>query len=793
MERALGIRWTLETDMLHFLNQPKDKPPTKRGVLSTVAAIFDPLGLVSPIILRGRQILQQACREDIGWDHHLSPRLLEQWNSWIQDLNSLHSVQIPRCYFLSAELPWSTVEFHHFADASTDGYGECSYLRVVDCNGEAHCTLVMAKSKVVPLRLITVPRLELQAAVLAVKMAQFLQREFEYLKAQHHFWSDSRVALGYIYNETKRFHVFVANRVQQIREFSKPEQWHHVSTELNPADHASRGMTVQELKQSNWQHGPRFLRHEPVRYITPEVSIGDDDSEVKAFQATAVKHNQEGVEEIIKRFSSLDMLIGVIVQITSWIRRTRERMTNKKMPTLSVLEERQAALTRISKSVQSLHYPPSRRSAHPELKSLNVMLDNKGTLRVGGRLKRSSEEFHTKHPIVLPRVSHLSLLLVRHHHRHVGHQGRTSTLNSLRQAGIWICGARRVVASTVHRCVPCTRLRGKPASQKMADLPTERVEVAPPFTHTGLDCFGPFTVKAGRKDVKRYGLILTCLASRAVHLEVLEDLSTDAFLCGLRRFVSLRGNVSTIRCDRGTNFVGASKELSQAYKEMENDRIVKQMADRRCIFQFNPPYASHFGGVWERMIRTVRNVLSGLLQDHTTRLTSDVLATLFCEVAAIVNNRPLCVESLEDSTALAPLTPNHLLTLKAESVLPPPGQFGKNDLYAKKRWRRIQYLTEQFWSRWRKEYLSTLQPRTKWYLKKDSVQVGTVVLLVDDSAPRGIWKLARIEEVFPSGDGLVRSVRLRLSTSLADGKKGSTSQTTLLERPVHKIVPLHID
>jgi hypothetical protein len=223
VERALGIRWNLNADTLHFLYKSKETPTSKRGVLSTVASIFDPLGLVSPIILKGRQILQEACREGIDWDEELPPALLGQWKAWLLDLKALSSMQIPRCYFAKAGHPWMKIEFHHFSDANK-GYGECSYLRVIDCHGNPHSSLVMAKAKVTPLKAVTIPRLELQAAVLAVKIARFLDKEFKHLQALHHFWTDSRVVLGYIYNEARRFHVFVANRLQQIREFSQPQQ-----------------------------------------------------------------------------------------------------------------------------------------------------------------------------------------------------------------------------------------------------------------------------------------------------------------------------------------------------------------------------------------------------------------------------------------------------------------------------------------------------------------------------------------------------------------------------------------
>ena len=359
-------------------------------------------------------------------------------------------------------------------------------------------------------------------------------------------------------------------------------------------------------------------------------------------------------------------------------------------------------------------------------------------------------------------------------------------------------GARKIVDSMIHRCVPCTKQRGKPLDERMADLPSDRTEVAPPFTNTGLDCFGPFFVREGRRTVKRYGLILTCLVSRAVHLELIEDMSTDAFICRLRRFIALRGNVKLIRCDRGTNFVGAERELREACREMNDAKIVDELSERNCKFLFNPPTASHFGGVWERMIRIVRQILSDLVGAYTGRFTSDALATLFHEVASIVNNRPLCPANLQDPSSCVPLTPNHLLTLRPEPVFPPPGNFQREDMYARKRWRRVQFLANEFWVRWKREYLPTLQPRKKWFLQKDAIKPGILVLMADETAPPGVWRLARVEKIYPSSDGLVRSVQLCVCSAIPAGREQKYTnkrlgvQTTLLDRPIHKLVPLNI-
>ena len=244
----------------------------------------------------------------------------------------------------------------------------------------------------------------------------------------------------------------------------------------------------------------------------------------------------------------------------------------------------------------------------------------------------------------------------------------------------------------VSKCVLCRNLSGHTQNQKMADLPPERVMPAPPFTYTGMDVFGPFYIKEGRKELKRWGMIFTCLSSRAIHLETLNSKMTDSFLNALRRFISRRGKVRELRCDQGTNFVGAKNELASAFKELNTTPLKEYLSSQDCDwidFNFNTPHASHMEGIWEGQIHTTRSVLSSLLLDHGTQLDDESLRTLMTEAESIVNCRPLTVENLSDPLAPETLTPNHLLTLKTQVVLPPPGKFESPDQYSRKRWRRI--------------------------------------------------------------------------------------------------------
>ena len=317
----------------------------------------------------------------------------------------------------------------------------------------------------------------------------------------------------------------------------------------------------------------------------------------------------------------------------------------------------------------------------------------------------------------------------------------------------------------------------------MSDLPKERTEPSPPFTFVGMDCFGPIMVKNGRKEVKRYGLIFTCLCSRAIHLEMLDDLSTDIFINSLRCFIAIRGPVQKLYSDQGTNFVGADNEFKAAMKEKIPNAFLGQ-----CEFVFNTPHASHAGGVWERQIRTVKSVLTATAALCPGRLDDTSLRTFLYETMAIVNSRPITAIHQGDPTSPQPLTPNHVLTMKSRVPLPPPGAFVKEDMFLRKRWRRVQYLLQQFWSRWRKEYVTIISKRQKWLNPKRNIQEGDIVLLVDENASRNDWKLGKVVDAPMDKDGLVRHAKIRIASRELDDKGRPLNQTSYLHRPVQKLV-----
>lgn len=305
----------------------------------------------------------------------------------------------------------------------------------------------------------------------------------------------------------------------------------------------------------------------------------------------------------------------------------------------------------------------------------------------------------------------------------------------------------------------------------MSDLPECRVlPDDPPFTRVGMDYFGPFLVRRGRGEVKRYGVIFTCLAVRAVHLEVASSLDTDACLNAIRRFIARRGQVKEIYSDNGTNLKASDTELKQSIQQWNSSHIEKHLQQKGIAWHFNPPAGSHHGGSWERLIRSVRKILSVTLREQA--LDEEGLHTLLCEAEAVLNSRPITRAS-SDLNDLEALTPNHLLLLKVKPVLP-HGVFNQEDQYAKRRWKQVQYLADIFWKRWCKEYLTQLQERQRWSTTGRNFSVGDVVLIVDETSPRSSWPLGKVVETFPDKKGLVRQVKVR-------------TKTTVLCRPVTKL------
>lgn len=826
MERTLGILWCAESDTFQFHVKLPERPPTRRGILSTVSSVFDPLGIVSPFTLLGKRILQDLCGNGTDWDEEVPDSVRIRWEKWKEELLTLETLKVPRCYKPYNFGSVHSVELHHFSDASQEGYGQCSYLRLINGNGEIYCSLVMAKSRVTPLKPITIPRLELTAAVVSVRVSIMLEKELHIKDMKHVFWTDSKVVLSYIFNEARRFHVFVGNRVQFIREHSSPQQWKYVDTKSNPADYASRGVHISNLVcNSDWWYGPSFL-WKPLSDETVEISsISEVDPEVKrlvthvvkvdtfpqflerleyfsdwycAKRATAVclrlqKKYRHNLDKTIKVSESKQPYTPVTVQELQLaeieiIKLVQQESFSEEIKILSSLECKYGAVNREVTKIRKKMLSQS-----SSLYKLDPFIDKAGLLRVGGRIRHMDIDTQGKHPVILPKSGHITDLIVCHYHDKVQHQGRNLTLNEIRSYGFWIIGGASVVSRHIASCVKCRKLRGVLQVQRMADLPNDRLEPAPPFTYSAVDYFGPWYVKEGRRELKRYGVLFTCMSSRAIHLEVAHSLNTDSFINSYRRFIGRRGPVRQLRSDQGTNFVGARNELQCALQEMDTIKIQDRLLRDNCDFvnfKMNVPNASHMGGVWERQIRTVRSIMNALLDHHGTQLDDESLHTFMVEAEAIVNSRPLTVDNLNSFQCPEPLTPNHLLTMKSKVVLPPPGVFQSLDQYSRKRWRRVQYLANEFWNRWRREYVQSLQVRQKWINNTRNMIIDDIVLVKDLTLPRNLWKLGRVIKADPDEDGRVRKVDLIIGDKDLNENGKRVNPVVHLSRPIHSLILL---
>ena len=588
MDRALGIHWDVEADTFNLVVSGKSQPETRKGVMSSIATIYDPLGLVGPLILPGREINQELCRLKYDWNDSLPDELAVKWRDWKKGLASLTSYSIPRSFTPRDFGEVERAELHHFADVSEGhGYGTVTYLRFVNKEGGIYNSFVIGKSRVRPLRSgISVPKMELTAATLLIKMDKLITKELEGRIKIHSvtFWTDSMIVLRYIFNETRRFVTFVANRVAVIREGSKPSQWRHVRSEVNPADLASRGIKASETEKLEvWKHGPDFLwkdsKEWPQQPADLHQELSDQDEGVKKEKITinACTEKEDFWSTLFERYSMWEKLrrvVAWVIRAAHILLQLRTKLvastvspakSEGKIPHL-LLSDVEEAERRIVKNVQNQTFPEELSSPNLSKSPLAKLKPfvNDGVLRVGGRLDRADLSYDAKHPMILPGKHRVTEMIILHYHFAYGHVGPYQLLAETRQH-FWIVNGVSSIRRVLRRCHECKRQNAMVGEQITAPLPAVRVssdshQLIYPFAAVGIDYFGPLYVHAGpltrsmRKNPKlhkRYGCIFTCLRYRAVHIELASDLTTDSFINAVTRFVARRGPPRVIYSDNG--------------------------------------------------------------------------------------------------------------------------------------------------------------------------------------------------------------------------------------------------
>ncbi|XP_062594607.1 uncharacterized protein LOC134256029 [Saccostrea cucullata] len=623
------------------------------------------LGFTGPLVIQGKIILREITAL-YDWDDEIDPSYVYRWELWKDSFTSLQQVTVPRMYFTKSLSQSETVELHVFCDASEQAVSAVSYLRLSTEMG-IEVTFVFGKAKLAPLHGHTMPRLELCAALLAVDVAEILNMHLNVKFTTTKFYSDSMIVLGYINNQTRRFYNYVANRVERILRTSNPSQWNYVKSTENPADLGTRGLNAAQNLYQEWLRGPEFLHlntatiNETFPLINPE-----QDNEIRvSAKRTVIK--DFNLTKIFENVSSWNSLVSALTVLKTFIRKRKQIVTDpvtvRRDSELVIIKETQK--TFFLDDIYCLqHKKPLQRDS--SVLKLCPYLSEDGIMKVGGRLNLSVLSEELKNPIIIPKKSHVAKLIVQHFHEKSAHQGRHITEGAIRNKGYWIIGVKKLISSVIHKCVTCRRLRGKFESQRMADLPPDRITPGPPFSAVGVDTFGPWTIvtrktRGGQAESKRWAIMFTCLTTTAIHIELVESMSSSSFINALRRFIALRGNVSLFRSDRGTNFIGATEDLGIDVTKGP----VKNFLDKsKIVWTFNAPHSSHMGGVWERMIGLTRRVLDSLLLGPKGKnLTHEVLSTLMAEVTAIINSRPITTISNDPEVPFV-LSPAMLLNQK---------------------------------------------------------------------------------------------------------------------------------
>lgn len=771
--KALGMLWKPASDTFSFkVSLSPNDHCTKRAVLSHIARFFDPLGLMGPVTTKAKIFLQHLWSLKVNWDDMLPDDVINDWKKIVLALPSIESMELPR--HIDCE---GKVVLHGFADASSVAYGCVIYLQCISPENEISTKLVCSKSRVAPLKPVSIPRLELCACLLLSRLVKKTLNSLHLNIDEVYLWSDSTIALAWIHKEPCLLKTFVSNRVSRIQDLTNKFKWKHVTSELNPADFISRGLYGDQIVQNClWWQGPHFLT-KITNFDDFHFKFKDSDStleEMKPVKNSVFATNvSDWVQTIIDRVSNYSKLIRIFSFLFRFINNCRHPHS-KALGSICVKEIREAENFVIKNHQKGEYFQEIKdiKNGHPispksKLRFLNPFIGEDGLLRIGGRLKHSTLKFESKFPIVLPAKSRLTLLILRYYHLKNLHIGPTGLLNSVRQK-FWPINGRNLTRKIVHECVTCFKAKPIPSGQLLGDLPHERVTRNYAFDCTGIDFCGPFLIryKNQRKGTyhKMYVCIFVCLVTRAIHLEIVSDLTTESFLATLKRFFARRGKSSKLFTDNAKTFVGAQSELKKLYNIVRkpDERLARYLTSEEIQWNFIPPRSPNFGGLWEAGVKSFKYYLKRVVGD--ARLTIEEFLTVINQIEGILNSRPITPLS-SDPEDLDVLTPSHFLIGRPVNNVPDPDHTLLPDNRLT-HWQHITKLTQIIWKRWSNSYLSNLQQRSKWLFSKENVKIGTLVIIKEDGLLICKWLLGRITELFPGADGKVRVVNVKTKNGI---------------------------
>ena len=831
--KMLGLLWNKVDDMVLISNIDEraiNNVITKRDVLHCVAKIFDPLGLIIPVTFHAKIFLQRLWRLGQSWDNPLSSDLILEWKRVAQVLVQIPFLKLPRFVKNSKN---GVNQLLVFCDASSVCYATTIYLRALD-GPIAETNLVFSRMRLVPtgkgkskLRKLTIPRLELLAVVIGIRAANFVVHELRLNISERIIWTDSQCVLYWL-KTRKPLSVFVDNRIKEIKQ--QPDiKFRYIASSHNPADLATRGTTVSELSKSSlWWHGPSWLETNSLSWPVWNLSeITSDDfkhleSETKKSKFSGEVAHVVGTERMLlfgmERLpcSSLRGLLRISVHVLRFLKmkiwnkldETKRNLFQHKLlkDVFESLSDSHITMQEIKLlailwvyTIQHHYYKDiflalKKNKRHCLQKQLGLQEDEYGILRCHGRYANADISEDMKCPKLLPRKDFFTELVILEIHGRLIHAGISHTLSQLRQE-YWIPQGRAEVRRVIHQCVICKRHNGPSfCLPNMPPWPRERVSKARPFTYVGLDYLGPIQVKEGNSVVKMWVCLFTCLAVRAIHLELVKGLSAQLFLDCLRRFIARRGKPSLIISDNAPQFRLVKSVLDHQWMNVYRDETVLNFFSyERIQWQFTIALAPWQGGFYERLISMVKK---GLRKGMGRKLLYwDKLTTLLAEVEAILNTRPLTYVCGEFGSGFV-LTPANFLIGDCNNVIP----FSTDDIedemeYLPKvdsskelllYWRKNQRQLQLFWKYWTQDYLLNLRetlplahkgPRSQ---VKRQPKIGEIVIIKDDNLPRRAWKLGRIKSYIFSKDNQIRAVKVQLANK------------NILDRAINHLYPLEI-
>lgn len=757
--KVLGLSWMPKEDSFRFVICSATPPsPTKRTILLFVAKLYDPLGWAAPIVVTAKLLLQELWLLKGDWDDPVPPDLNQRWVDYYSGLKRLSNVRIPRLTGRHKEN--LGVEVHGFADASNCAYAAVVYLRVLHSLDSFQVSLLAAKTKVAPLKTVSIPRLELNAVVLLCRLLKWTLSSLNLFQVPLYGWTDSTITLAWLKQHPSKWSTYVANRVSEVQTSLPVIRWNHISSQTNPADCASRGLSATALVDHNlWWSGPPWLQKAsvswPIHDTVPTLDSIQTLQMVGETRKSTVLHVDCASEwDLPYAYSSWTKL----VRVTAYVRRFAENLRRKKVsqpPILSFLnvDELRDAATFWFRSIQSAHFSEEWKasqkgspvSSSSSLRSLNPFCGEDKLLRLGGRLRNAAIGYSERHPIIIPK-HYIAELLVDQAHKATLHGGIQLTLRTLRQR-YWILGARSVVKARIRQCVICARHAAVSPTQLMGDLPTPRVTQSPPFSHTDVNYTGPFGITSyigrGQKTTKHYVALFICLSTKAIHLEGVDDYSTAGFLAAFQRFASRRGLPSHMYSDNGTNFHGADRELQESFARLRSDTsVLAQLANDSVNWHFISAAAPHFGGLWEAGVRSFKHHFRRIVGSRP--LSWAEFATLLCKIEACLNSRPITALS-DDPSDLSSLTSGHFLIGRPITAVPEESAIDI-DPNRLSRWQLVRAMHEQICRSWTKDYLHSLQIRHKWPKPQPPIQVNELILMKNSLLPPFKWACPRARD-----------------------------------------------